>query len=274
MTAKRAVPWDRPVPIGFSRQGTVELSILLHALLGGATGAGKSVLLHSLLAGLAQREHTQFVLIDPKRVEFPAWQWGDRAACIATGAEGALEGLRLVRAEMMRRYEWCEDNRVKSWPAGDDRPRLVVVIDELAELTLGPESKEIVNTLQSILAMGRAAGVLLIDATQRPDATVVPTILRDNHRLRICLGTESAEATKMILGPEAGKVPCHQIPETQPGRGWIRIDREFTEFRSFFISADEIEAVISATAHLRRDLPGFPAVIKQPLTAVKGGKAA
>lgn len=269
----KAVRWDKPVPIGFSRSGDdVELPVKLSALVGGATGAGKSVLLHCALAALAQREFTQFVLIDPKRVEFPAWQWGDRASCIATGQESALQALRLVRGEMMRRYEWCETNRCKSWQPDESRPRLVIVIDELAELTLGSEKTEIVSTLQSILAMGRAAGLMLLDATQRPEATVVPTLLRDNHRLRICLGTESTEATKMILGPDAGKIPCHMIPETQPGRGWIRIDRQFTEFRSFHIGEDELEAVIAATAHLRRELPGFPAVIKQPaLAGVKGG---
>lgn len=271
MTGKKAVPWDRPLPIGMSRTGVVELPAFLHTLLGGATGAGKSVLLHAALAALAQREHTQFVLIDPKRVEFPAWQWGERASCIATGQESALTALRLVRAEMMRRYDWCEQNRCKSWTPGEGRERLVVVIDELAELTLSSDAKEIVTTLQSILAMGRAAGVLLIDATQRPEANVVPTLLRDNHRLRVCLGTESAEATKMILGPDAGKVPCHKIPESQPGRGWIRLDRRFTEFRSFFIGEDQLESVIAATAHLRRDLPGFPAVIKQAMASAKEG---
>lgn len=270
----KAVPWDRPIPFARSRSGVVTFPPLLHAILGGATGAGKSVLLHALLAGFAQREHTQLVLIDPKQVEFPAWQWGPRAACIATGSPAALTAFRLIQTEMMARYEWCEQNRAKSIQPSEERPRLVVVVDELAELTLGNDSKEIVNTLQSILAMGRAAGILLVNATQRPDANVVPTLLRDNHRQRICLGTESAEATKMILGPDAGKVPCHQIPESHPGRGWVRIDRRFTEFRSYFISEDELGDVIEATAHLRRDLPGFPAVIKQPLTAVKGGKAA
>lgn len=266
MTAE-AVPWDRPIPFGDARTGTVAFPPLLHALVGGATNAGKSVLVSNILTGLAQREFTQFVLIDPKIVEFPVWQWGDRASCIASGPESAVQALRLIRAEMMRRYQWSEANRVKTWPPAEDRPRLVVVIDELAELTLGEDAKEIKPVLQSILAMGRAAGILMIDATQQPDAGVIDTRLRNNHRQRICLGTESTEQTKMILGPDAGQIPCHRIPESEPGHGFIRLDRKFTEFRSRYISDDELASVIAATAHLRRDLPGFPAVIKQAAMA-------
>lgn len=273
---KNPIPWDRPVPFGLARTGVVRFPPLLHALIGGATNAGKSVLVTTILAGLAQREATQFVLIDPKIVEFPVWQWGGRAACIASGPDAAAPALRLVHSTMYERYEWAEANHVKTWPAAEDQPRLVVVIDELAELTApdAPNRKEVLPILQSILAMGRAAGILMIDCTQQPDADVVPTRLRNNHRQRICLGTEMAEQTKMVLGPDGGAAPCHKIPESEPGHGWVRLDRKFTEFRSYFIREDQLEEVIAATAHLRRDLPGFPAVIKQPLTSVKGGKAA
>ena len=76
----------------------------------------------------------------------------------------------------------------------------------------------------------------------------------------------------MILGPDAGQIGCHRIPESMPGRGWIRVDRQFTEFRSYFITDDEVEQVVQATAHLRQDLPGFDAVIKPDLKVPTGGK--
>lgn len=256
-----AVPWDKPIPIGESKQGQVTLPPLLPLLIGGATNAGKSGLMHTILAGLAQREHTQIILLDPKRVEFPPWQWGPRAACIASGPISCAQVLRLVKAEMQRRYKWCEEQRVKYLVPTAEVPRLVVVTDELAELTYSGD-KGVLAVLQSILAVGRAAGIWKITATQRPDTEVLPGTIRDNHRVRICLGTESMDGTKMVLGPDAKNYPCHRIPESEPGHGWIRVDRRFTEFRSYFISEEQLELVIESTSRLRRDIPGFEAHVE------------
>ena len=277
MTAP-AIPWDRPIPIGNSPRGVVHFPPTLHTLLGGATNAGKSGVLNVILAGLAQREHTQIVLLDPKRVEMPHWQWGARAACIATGRQACLEVIARVRREMERRYAWSEQNRKKVWVPSEDRPRLIMVIDELAELIYKGETAQ-VKPLQSVLAMGRAAGVMAINATQRPDVETLPGTLRDNHRLRICLGTESQDGTKMILGPEGGNYPAHLIPESSPGVGYLRVDRRFTKFRAFYLPEERLEQVIAETAHLRRDLEGFEPHVQYPdddppISAAKGRRTA
>ncbi len=254
----KPVPWNTPIPFGDTRDGTIKFPPYLHALFGGETNGGKTTCLRVLLTGFAQREHTQFVLIDPKMVEFPKWLWGPRAACIASGPGAAKPILRLVQKDMMRRYQRVLDKQQFEHVPTEDDPRLIVLIDELAEIMLGPDGPEVEQILQSILAMGRAAGIQMLDATQQPDHKVVPTRLRNNHIQRICFGTGSREHTKMILGDDAGQIRCDRIPESEPGRGWFRSNRKFTEFRSYFMSKEEVASVIEATAHLRRPIEGFP----------------
>lgn len=262
-----ASAWDAPVPIGNTKvtrpDGSIViehvcLPIELPTLLAGATNAGKSGVQHAFLAGLVNRPLIQIVILDPKEMEFPVSQWGPRAASIASGIAACKRQLFRLYNLKEHRKKVCKAKRLKKWVPTPDEPWIVVVFDEMAEL-LYKASPSLIAVFQSLIATVRATGIFFLNATQRPDTEVLAGTIRDNHRVRIGLGMESRDGARMIFGPDGADIPLHQIPETLPGVGYVRINRRFTKFRSFYIPEERLEQVIESSAHLRRDLDGFPA---------------
>lgn len=196
---------------------SVALSKAPHILVAGMTGAGKSVLIHDLLCQVIDTQAPQdfaFVLIDPKRVEFSRYVGVPHLAIDPVYNENAIENiLRWSAAEMHNRFSvmerngWRDASQVKEpWP------RLVVVVDELANLML--RGKRFSKPLVEIASMGRAAGVHLILATQRPDAKVIDGLIRANVPTRVALPTVTAMDSRIILdevGAESISIPRRLI---------------------------------------------------------------
>ena len=195
--------WD-PIPVGVDEDGRqVTVSLPEHnVLLGGEPGAGKSAALSLLIAATALDPSATLWLFDGKRVELAAW-----ASCAArlvgpdlAEATAALEDLR---KEMDCRYA-----QLLAWSrrkvARDDGLGLhVVVIDELALYLASGDRKQrdrLAEALRDLVARGRAAGVIVLAATQKPSSDVIPTSVRDLFGFRWALRCATREASDTILG--------------------------------------------------------------------------
>ena len=241
----------RPIAVGFDVDGAPVTipwpgSDGRHLLVGGSTGGGKSVLLRVVISEMAYCPNVELVLCDPKKIEFRAW--GDRAH-VARGPEETGRMFDAVFAEMMRRYESIPDDDVE-W---DDSfgPWIVLVVDELASLRRVGTSKEKAQreaNLELLISMGRAAGIGLVLATQRPSHEAMSTEVRDNCRVRIGMGCESRQQAEMIMGDSVDIAPCQTIPESLSGGMFVRVDRRATRSRSLFLGPKEPRRIAAETA--------------------------
>jgi len=201
-----------------------------HALVAGAAGAGKSELLKSIVATLAHRnaaDRVRLTLIDPKILTFgnlPPLGHVERP--VVTDLEEALPRLEAAVEEMEERYrvlsrEGCENLSARFAAGRSDIPFRVILFDEFGDLVLaGRSEKKAFERLVGRLAQkGRAAGVHLILATQRPDRNVVTGIIKANLPLKICLRVVNATNAKIVLD-RAGA-------ERLLGRGDLLCDRGF-----------------------------------------------
>ncbi len=186
-----------------------DLARLPHLLIGGTTGSGKTVCLYSILLSLIQKNtpnDLRLLLIDPKRVELSVFDKLPHLLCpVFYETSDALIGLETLMTEMERRYDLisqrsCRDlagyNQVV--PSEDALPRLLVVIDEIADLMIYDRSKT-ESTVVRLLQKGRAAGIHLIVSTQRPSVDVLTGVLKANIPSRIALRVNSAIDSRLVL---------------------------------------------------------------------------
>ena len=214
-----AKPTELKIALGKDmRNRTVigDLSKMIHTLVAGASGSGKSVFLHSVIASLIYKHSPQdlhFILIDPKKVEFSFY---DGLPHLITGKPitdtcKSIEALDWTIAEMNRRYRLLEkmsgegtyvvnvDQYNKNVKSENERlPKIVIIIDELADLVLASK-KEVESRLQTITQKARAAGIYLIVATQRPSPDVVTGVLKANLHSRIAFHVSEEIASRVIL---------------------------------------------------------------------------
>jgi S-DNA-T family DNA segregation ATPase FtsK/SpoIIIE len=141
-------------------------------------------------------------LFDPKLVELAAWQ-GCAARLVGPNVEEAIEVLKGLIGELDDRYLTLLANRARKVTEGDGLPLYLVVIEELAYFTNGPDRKAaqaFAVLLRDFVARGRAAGMVTVATTQKPSADVVPTYLRDLFGFRWALRCSTPEASDTILG--------------------------------------------------------------------------
>lgn len=197
-----------PVSPGVTIDGkplVFDLAITPHLLLGGTTGSGKSVCVNALLLSLlwyAEQRPLRFALIDPKQVEFSAWRGHRRLFSeVATDSTAATKLLETLVEEMNARYERFSVLGVKDLAAarrkGDQAEWVVLAVDELADLVMQEKANE--TLLTRLAQMGRAAGIHMILATQRPDANTFSGTLRTNCPARIALRVSRASESKIIM---------------------------------------------------------------------------
>lgn len=215
--ARAAVTFDfdvmqLPVSPGVTIDGKpliFDLANAPHLLIGGTTGSGKSVCLNALLLSLlsyGERRPLRFAMIDPKQVEFAAWR-NDRRLFgeLATDSVAATVLLEQLVDEMERRYERLATlgvrNLAEAHVKGERTEWIVVAVDELADLIMQDKGNE--ELLVRLAQKGRAAGVHLILATQRPEAKTFSGLLRTNCPVRIALRVARASESKIIMD-EAG----------------------------------------------------------------------
>lgn len=230
-------------PIGVTPRGTPAVVPLVgsHTLVGGITGTGKSNVLHSLIApwGLADPEVFRLVLIDCKGgVELA--DWAHRAHRFATTQTEAVGVLADVVTAMETTYGNLRSLGRRKLTPSRETPATMVVVDELAALLGGPD-KRVNDRCASLLAdlanRGRAAGVSLVAATQRPSHQTVPTWLREAIPTRIGLGQPDATSSDMVLGAGWASRGVDTSRTRTPGRGWVVTDTgTATEVRCYRVS--------------------------------------
>ena len=203
------------IPIGIGVEGKPIIADFsdpntCHALVAGSTGSGKSEWLKSLLAGLTLRntpDHVRFALIDPKILTFAGvdgspYLWKP----VATTLGDAMQILRAAVTEMDDRYHLLArggftnlGEYIKAGNAGVQF--LILMFDEFADLILAgrEEKKEFENLVARIAGKGRAAGIHLVLATQRPDRTVVTGLVKANLPLKVCLRVANATNAQIVL---------------------------------------------------------------------------
>ncbi len=187
------------------------LETMPHLLIAGATGSGKSVCMNTFLTALLYQNaphELKFILIDPKRVELSPYDGIPHLLTpVITEAERALQALRWAVAEVGRRLHRfseqgarnIEEYNAKQKDEQDMLPRIVVVIDELADLMMRQFRRDTETMIARIAQMARAVGMHLIIATQRPSVDVITGLIKANIPTRIAFRTVSSVDSRTIL---------------------------------------------------------------------------
>lgn len=190
------------IGLGLDKVGRVishDLTGFPHLLVAGMTGTGKSTWVNHMLIDLIQHDpdEVRLLLIDPKRVELSMYRGIDHLIAPPIVEPELADGwFAWTINQMEQRFELLAAAQRRSID-GMDVPRLVIVVDELANLIL--EVPGVEKKLARLASMGRAAGIHLVLATQRPDATVLTGLLRANIPGRIAFGTMTAADSRIIL---------------------------------------------------------------------------
>ena len=191
---------------------------LPHMLIAGTTGSGKSVCMNSIIISLlykASPEDVKLIMVDPKMVELGIYNGIPHLLIpVVTDPKKAAGSLQWAVTEMMRRYKAMSDagvrdlesynSIVESEEEGTKLPQVVVIIDELADLML-VAAKEVEESICRIAQMGRAAGIHLIIATQRPSADVITGLMKANIPSRIAFAVASAMESRIILDTQGAE---------------------------------------------------------------------
>jgi len=184
---------------------------LPHMLIAGTTGSGKSVCMNSLILSLlykARPEEVRLIMIDPKMVELGVYNGIPHLYVpVVTDPKKAAGALQWSVVEMLKRYRSFSEVGVRDLEnynrhcvaAGEPTmPQVVIVIDELADLMM-VASKEVEESICRVAQMGRAAGMHLVIATQRPSADVITGLMKANIPSRIAFAVSSAMESRIIL---------------------------------------------------------------------------
>lgn len=179
----------------------VDLVDMPHLLVAGTTGSGKSVMLHSIISSLltwATEDDVSLVLMDFKRVEFTPYRDIPHLLLpIIKETQDAKMALDWLVGEMERRFRLLEKHDAIDISDISSDARIVVVIDELADLILQDKTVEI--PIVRLAQMGRAAGIHLILSTQRPTTNVVTGLIKANVPSRLAFAVASEMESRIIL---------------------------------------------------------------------------
>ncbi len=232
-----------------------DIAKLPHMLIAGTTGSGKSVCMNTLIISLLYKskpEDVKLIMVDPKMVELGVYNGIPHLLIpVVTDPKKAAGALQWTVTEMMRRYRLMSEEGVRDLesynkaiyndPEQEPMPQIVVVIDELADLML-VAAKEVEESICRIAQMGRASGIHLVIATQRPSADVITGLMKANIPSRIAFAVSSSMESRIILDTQGaeklvgkGDMLFAPLGQGKPKR-----------VQGCFISDDEVQAVVNA----------------------------
>jgi S-DNA-T family DNA segregation ATPase FtsK/SpoIIIE len=198
------------IALGLDVVGNLALANLAkmpHLLIAGATGAGKSVGINTIIASIlynATPTEVRFLMVDPKRIELSGYEGIPHLLHpVVVDPKLASRALNWAVREMERRYRVLEEARVKSFDsynesAAEKMPYIVVIVDELADLMM-VASKDVEASIARLAQMARAAGIHMIIATQRPSVDVLTGLIKANFPTRISFKVSSKIDSRTIL---------------------------------------------------------------------------
>lgn len=219
--------WDHPSPLGFALGKTIEglpyfadLKKMPHLLIAGATGAGKSVCLNTIICSFLYRmrpDRLRLLLVDPKRVEMSIYEGIPHLISpVVCEPKAAAAALHWAVEQMEERYKTLVEFRVRNIDGYNEialdpdraarhgsrnpevMPHMVIVVDELADLMVVAKN-EVEESIQRLAQMARAVGIHLILATQRPSVNVITGIIKANFPTRIAFQVRQKVDSRTIL---------------------------------------------------------------------------
>ena len=232
-----------------------DCSKLPHLLIAGTTGSGKSVCINSLLISMLYKstpDELRLIMVDPKMVELGGYNGIPHLLIpVVTDPKKAAGALQWAVVEMMKRYRLFAEAGVRElssynhWAKGQESaetmPKIVIVIDELADLML-VAAKEVEESICRVAQMGRAAGMHLVIATQRPSADVITGLMKANIPSRVAFAVASSLESRIILDNTGA--------EKLVGKGdmlWYPLGSgKPLRVQGCFISDEEVAAVVAA----------------------------
>ena len=252
---------NHPSPVAFAVGKDIggnnivgNIARLPHVLIAGTTGSGKSVCTNSLIVSMLYKstpDEVRFIMVDPKMVELAPYNGIPHLLIpVVTDPKKAAGALQWAVYEMMKRYKMFSERGVKDL-AGFNAlcesdaemkklPTVVVVIDELADLML-VAAKEVEESICRVAQMGRAAGMHLVIATQRPSADVITGLMKANIPSRIAFAVASSLESRIILDTTGA--------EKLVGKGDMLYfplgSNKPTRVQGCFITPEEIERVVN-----------------------------
>lgn len=204
---------DIPIAIGKDVSGNLvfgDLTKMPHLLVAGQTASGKSVGMNGFLISMLYKfspSELKLIMVDPKRVELSVYNGIPHLLTpVITNPEKALNSLKWCVAEMLRRYDLATQVNARNLKeynvkVSKDKklPFIVIVIDELADLMMSGQKKEVEGNIARIAQMARAVGMHLIVATQRPSVDVITGLIKANIPSRIAFTVASQIDSRTVL---------------------------------------------------------------------------
>ena len=225
-----------------------------HLLIAGATGSGKSVCINSIITSIlykANPDEVKLVLIDPKVVELGNYNGIPHLLIpVVTDPSKAAAALSWAVVEMTDRYKIFSEFQSKDLESFNHKmrergeedqvlPQIVIIIDELADLML-VASKQVQETVQRIAQLGRAAGIHLIVATQRPSVDVITGVIKANIPARIAFAVSSGYDSKTILDSGGAEKLVGKGDMLYSPKGGVKPIR----VQGTFVSEEDVNTVI------------------------------
>jgi len=272
-----------------------DLVTMPHLLIAGATGSGKSVCLHNIIASILFKSHpaqVQLVMIDPKRLELTPYSAlknqhlayrEDLSEEVVTNASNAVLVLRSLEREMEKRYEQLagagvrniEDynntkkgaawEKAEAYGNSERLPYIVLIIDELADLML-TAAREVEEPIARLTQMSRAVGIHLIVATQRPSVDVITGVIKANFPARLAFQVTTKTDSRTILdmnGAEKllGKGDMLFLPPGTP---------EPRRIHNAFISHEEVKRIIEHVKQQPAPVHKTKLITEEEMNAMSG----
>jgi len=247
-----------PVAIGKDISGEIvvkSLAKMVHLLIAGSTGSGKSVFIHNIILSLIYKlgpEDCRLVIIDPKKVELNCYDGLPHLLTpeVVKGSEKAINALKWCVKEMDRRYDLMSKsgynniepyNKSELVKAGqfEKFPYIVIIVDELAEI-MTMNKKEVELCIQRLTQLARACGMHLILATQRPSVDIISGVIKNNVPSRIAFSLQSGIDSKTILNTVGAEKLLGQGDMLFSPTGTSTMPR----LQASYASNEEIKAVI------------------------------
>ena len=262
-----------PIVLGKDISGkpmVLDLAKAPHLLIAGATGSGKSVCMNSLIMSLLMKfspEDLRLILVDPKVVEMADYQTLPHLITpVIHDSKKVPLALRWACMEMDKRYLWLAKTGVKKLkdfnnrrlpetpmldddglPIPDKLPVLIVIIDELADLMVTDAKSDIETSISRIAAKGRAAGVHIVVATQRPSRDVITGTIKSNLPTRIAFRVVSVVDSRVILDQKGA--------ESLLGMGDMLLlapnSAEIDRIQGSLVADDDIKEVVKFVSNQR-----------------------
>ena len=247
-----------PIAMGQDTGGgavALDLAALPHMLIAGSTGSGKSVQINSIIASfLLTRtpEQLRLLMVDPKRVELTPFNGIPHLIQpVIVEADEVTDALRGLNREMIRRYKQMEELGVRNIDgynrkADEKMPFLVLIVDELADLMMAA-GFEVEQNLVRLAQLGRAAGIHLLLATQRPSVNVVTGLLKANIPARCAFAVSGQVDSRVILdaagaeklmGKGDALILHKESPKAQRMQGALVYDEEVESLVKFWQDQD------------------------------------